>query len=275
MKYSATPLESYTQSFHAGSDCFSTFASKGNKSRMHNCNALLLHCGTSKAAPAKVLRLGRRPCSKDESPFIALLDNPSGPTCVMKKKSSCLVFAVALQDRGVFKRERPCSSQRHSTKQEPSQHKIVCQSNCTLLLVIRILCLGWSTFPYPGPTMATSSTQTNKAPAESDASSVRVGSSKVTAAEGQASSMSDNRISSSRARASARIGHPTSSTSCPYHGPIVRLEHAYRSSSGQVRPMERFLSEGSHEQSALYIRGDNSKLSTTKDCNCGWEHRDK
>jgi hypothetical protein len=55
---------------------------------------------------------------------------------------------------------------------------------------------------------------------------------------------------------------------CPYHYPILHLEHTPTSGYGQS-PMDRFLTESPSEQSSLFRRPDTGKLTTWKECLCG------
>lgn len=80
--------------------------------------------------------------------------------------------------------------------------------------------------------------------------------------------MSDNGTKSDPVVSQTQTTQSTTSLACPYHGPIIRLENAYRNGVGQMNPMDRFLSEGSNEQSALYRRSDTGMLSTSKNCTC-------
>lgn len=55
---------------------------------------------------------------------------------------------------------------------------------------------------------------------------------------------------------------------CPYHDPILQLIGGVASFDLGLSSMERFMSETSSEQSALFIRADNGELSTSKGCLC-------
>ena len=55
---------------------------------------------------------------------------------------------------------------------------------------------------------------------------------------------------------------------CPYHGPILRMDHSARGHGSGLDPMSRFLHEGHSEQSALFIRPDTDQPSTSRGCAC-------
>ncbi|KAH7078073.1 hypothetical protein BKA63DRAFT_564618 [Paraphoma chrysanthemicola] len=59
----------------------------------------------------------------------------------------------------------------------------------------------------------------------------------------------------------------TSAPACNYHRPVITMSEFQVTTD--LDPMNRFLAEGPNEQSALYIRGDNGQLSTSKGCTCG------
>ena len=56
---------------------------------------------------------------------------------------------------------------------------------------------------------------------------------------------------------------------CPYHASILQMLNSNNSSSQNLSPMDRFLKEGPHEQSAAFCRPDTGKLSISKGCKCG------
>lgn len=59
---------------------------------------------------------------------------------------------------------------------------------------------------------------------------------------------------------------------CPYHNPILQLQpasHTTYASTKSQNPLDRFLAEGSGEQSALYNRSDNGQTSLARGCTCG------
>ncbi|OCK75362.1 hypothetical protein K432DRAFT_264778, partial [Lepidopterella palustris CBS 459.81] len=53
---------------------------------------------------------------------------------------------------------------------------------------------------------------------------------------------------------------------CPYHDPILQMVQT--AGPRGLDPMDRFLSEGVSEQSALFRRPDTGQLSTNKGCLC-------
>lgn len=55
---------------------------------------------------------------------------------------------------------------------------------------------------------------------------------------------------------------------CPYHGPILRLEHTQNNSNIVLRPMDLFMSDNRGSQPSLFIRPDDGQLSTSKRCTC-------
>lgn len=59
---------------------------------------------------------------------------------------------------------------------------------------------------------------------------------------------------------------------CPYHGPILAMMQNVGGKN--LSPMERFLGEGASEQSAMFTRPDNGKLSIERGCLCAMSKRD-
>ncbi|CAI6331705.1 unnamed protein product [Periconia digitata] len=53
---------------------------------------------------------------------------------------------------------------------------------------------------------------------------------------------------------------------CPYHAEVLSMKT--KTEPKDLTPMQRFLGEGPTEQSAMFTRPDNGKLSTSKDCTC-------
>ncbi|KAF1993991.1 hypothetical protein P154DRAFT_448706, partial [Amniculicola lignicola CBS 123094] len=57
-------------------------------------------------------------------------------------------------------------------------------------------------------------------------------------------------------------------TECQYHYTILNLQERDQKERKHMDPMERFLSEGPGEQSALYVRSDTEELSISRECFC-------
>ena len=55
---------------------------------------------------------------------------------------------------------------------------------------------------------------------------------------------------------------------CPYHAPILNMNLTQSSRGQGLGPMDRFMAEGSSEQSALFNRADTGKTSTWRECTC-------
>ncbi|RYN52378.1 hypothetical protein AA0114_g5163 [Alternaria tenuissima] len=62
-------------------------------------------------------------------------------------------------------------------------------------------------------------------------------------------------------------------TLCPYH--IAVLSSTSNTYASNMNPMDRFLAEGSAEQSAMFIRHDNGEPSTKRNCTCQRAHNAK
>lgn len=52
----------------------------------------------------------------------------------------------------------------------------------------------------------------------------------------------------------------------PYHKGILRMD--FTNKDNDVNPMQRFLNQGSEDESAVFIREDNGKFSLYKGCTC-------
>ncbi|KAH8702801.1 hypothetical protein GQ44DRAFT_664553 [Phaeosphaeriaceae sp. PMI808] len=71
---------------------------------------------------------------------------------------------------------------------------------------------------------------------------------------------------------SSNVAYPSQQSSadtitlCSYHASIISTTPNTQAKG--INPMDRFLAEGPAEQSALFVRPDNGKLSTSRMCTC-------
>ncbi|KAH4048691.1 hypothetical protein HBH49_150010 [Parastagonospora nodorum] len=65
----------------------------------------------------------------------------------------------------------------------------------------------------------------------------------------------------------------TTVTLCSYH--MLTSSSASTGYTSNMNPMDRFLSEGSAEQRAMFIRGDNGEPSTKRKCECKRTSKEK
>ncbi|KAF2250293.1 hypothetical protein BU26DRAFT_518703 [Trematosphaeria pertusa] len=75
------------------------------------------------------------------------------------------------------------------------------------------------------------------------------------------------RRSSAKAAAQSTPNGTAGPHSCPYHANVLAMNS--NTTSKGLTPMQRFLSEGATEQSALFVRPDTGELSISKGCTCG------
>ena len=61
---------------------------------------------------------------------------------------------------------------------------------------------------------------------------------------------------------------PSQQPTCSYHAPILSMNLTQSSRGQGLGPMDRFMAEGSSEQSALFNRADTRKTSTWRECTC-------
>lgn len=54
---------------------------------------------------------------------------------------------------------------------------------------------------------------------------------------------------------------------CDYHAQVLMMRKNI--DPRNLNPVDRFLAERPHEQSALFVRADTGQLSTNKGCTCG------
>jgi hypothetical protein len=59
---------------------------------------------------------------------------------------------------------------------------------------------------------------------------------------------------------------PIGAHACPYHIKLLAMKS--NANTKNMTPMERFLAEGSAEQSAVFLREDTGELSIAKGCTC-------